>query len=665
LHGGTINTGKGKYNNTLGVLLSFFLTAVSLLGQSETARGDVLRLDRSMHDIPLGTSVEIFEDKTGHLTLHDLLTKEESFGWFMSKNSILNFGFSDSVIWLKARIRNTDSQTLHRLIEISYPILDYVQVFVIRNKSVSESYLMGDRFPFEARMIRYRNFVVPIDLEPSESLEVMFRIRSTSSLQIPLNLMTVKAFIEKNQLRTLGYGIYYGIMAAMILYNLFVFISVREASYLYYVLYVVSMALLLACLNGLSFQYLWPECLWLNDKAIGVSIGSVVLFGILFTRIFLDLPGSKPRMDQWSIYLIAILCVQLALCLVLPYRLVIHFVISMSVVMILFSLFTGIARWIDGYSSARYYSVSWVVMLLGGMVLALNKLGLIPRNLLTENTLQYGSAIEVVLLSFALADRLSLEKSNSYDAQLAALDSEKKANRAKVKALELEKQAHKAQEETLAIQRKANENLEAHVRKRTRELEIANARLRELSTTDSLTGLKNRRYFNEIYYKEYNRSIRDKTPLSFLIMDIDRFKRINDTYGHLVGDECLKEIARAIQVQLHRGNEFLARYGGEEFCVLLTNTLKDGALLVAENIRTCVEDIPFLVNGHTVPLTISVGVASEVPEHKKNAEALLSKADLALYQAKTQGRNRVTLFDSSIGKDLVMGFEEQDRYPSH
>lgn len=629
----------------LPAFLCFCFLAAILLGQGKTAGGAVLALDRNMGAVSLGPHMEMVEDKRGTLTLWDLLDTTTSLDGFMVENETINLGFSDSVFWLKTKVHNVDDAPTSRLIEIAYPILDYIQVFVVRETGDAKSYLMGDKFPFSARLIQYRSYLVPLDLAPLESVDLVFRIRSTSSIQIPLDLITTTSFIEKKQLRTLGYGIYYGIMLAMILYNVFVFVSVREASYFYYMFYVLSMALFLSCLNGFSFQYLWPDSLIWNDKAIAVSITSVVLFGLLFTRIFLDLPGNAPRMNQWSVYLVIFLSVQLMLCCVLPYRSVIHLVILNALIMIFFSLSAGIARWIDGFVAARYYTVSWLVMLVGGVVLALNKLGLLPRNMLTENTLQYGSAIEVILLSFALADRLSMEKTERYEAQQAALASEQLTRRAQAMAFELEKQTRLAREEALFVQKQANENLERHVRLRTRELEIANIRLRELSTTDSLTGLKNRRYFNEIYYKEYTRAIRDKTPLACLVMDIDHFKRINDTFGHLMGDECLKHIARAIRDQLHRGNDFLARYGGEEFCVLLTNTQIDGAMQVAENIRVCVENLCFTVDHRIVPLSISVGVATEIPSDKKHAEALLNKADSALYQAKDQGRNRVTVYD--------------------
>lgn len=611
--------------------------------------GNELILKQGMDDVPLGSHADILEDGTGNLNINDVIENKVKEGWFNSGHGVLNFGFSDSSFWVRVRITNAGEEPLSRIIEIAYPVLDYIQVFIVRDRKVSSSYLLGDQFPFAARTIKNRNFLVPIEFAPGETLDLVFKVRSSSSIQIPLFLLSPRAFMENKQRRNLGYGIYYGIILAMIIYNLFVFISVREPAYLYYVFYVISMALLLSCLNGFSYQYLWPESMAWNNRSIAACISSVLLFGILFTRIFLDLPGEKPWMNKISIYLVVIWGIQLVFCLVLEYKHVIHLVLIMALVMVFFALYAGIHRWAEGYSSARYYTLSWVIMLLGGAILCLNKLGLVVRNGITENTLQFGSAIEVLLLSFALAERLSTEKNTRFKAQQEALANQKKLHQAQAKSLRLEKETRLAQEEALTIQKKYNENLERDVRMRTRELEIANERLQELSSTDSLTGLKNRRYFNEIYYKEFSRAMRDQTPLSCLIMDIDRFKRINDNFGHLVGDECLKKIAYSIQLQLHRGNDFLARYGGEEFCVLLTNTKLEGAIQVAENIRSCVESISFMVKDKAVPITISIGVASDIPDQKTIPETLLNQADAALYQAKAHGRNQVSVFGPGIG----------------
>ncbi len=616
--------------------MSFFI--VTVLSSEERSWGEVLSVDRNIDSVNLGAYAMEVEDPEGKLSLTDLVGGSQKKKWKRIKGTTVNHGFTSSVFFIKVSLKSRDTEPVDTVLEIAYPLIDHIKVDFIRNGHMAEGYLFGDNYPFSARIVAHRNFIVPVRLTPGESVDMVFRVKTRSSMQVPLTLSSEKSFIQRSQLQDLCYGLYYGIMLAMVVYNLFVFISVREVTYFYYVLYVCSMAAFLLTLNGFSYQYFWPEYTWWNEQITAASIGSVVLFAHLFTRKFLDLPGWKPWINQLSIYLAVFLFLHLTVCFIVPYNVIIFPVIVIAVCMILLSLVAAVVLWAGGYTAARYYTLSWFAMLLGGAVLALNKLALVPRNVFTENALQIGSAVEVLLLSFALADRLSREKTVRYDAQRKALKHEQLARTAQAMALELEKEA--------------NENLEMNVRMRTRELEVMNERLRELSTTDSLTGLKNRRYFNEIYYREYNRAIREKTPLSCLIMDIDHFKRINDSYGHLLGDECLKDVAQTIQAQLMRENDFLSRYGGEEFCVLLTSTGEEGALQVAENIRFCVENLQVVKNGESVPITISIGVASTVPVHKKNAEILLNQADEALYQSKALGRNRVTLFDSEV-KDVL------------
>ena len=168
-------------------------------------------------------------------------------------------------------------------------------------------------------------------------------------------------------------------------------------------------------------------------------------------------------------------------------------------------------------------------------------------------------------------------------------------------------------------------------------------RLRTLSATDGLTQIPNRRLFDETLQREWNRALRDATPLSLILADIDHFKRYNDRYGHVVGDDCLKQVALAIRDSLHRGGDFVARYGGEEFAVILPATDAEHATDVAEKIRAAVTalGIAHADNTATTVVSISLGVASTVPDHAGDGVSLLQIADRALYLAKDGGRNRV------------------------
>ncbi len=164
--------------------------------------------------------------------------------------------------------------------------------------------------------------------------------------------------------------------------------------------------------------------------------------------------------------------------------------------------------------------------------------------------------------------------------------------------------------------------------------------MEKLSVTDQLTGLKNRSYFDQRFGEEWSRGCRQASVLSLLMVDIDHFKRLNDTYGHIFGDACLQQVAAVLRREVKREIDLVARYGGEEFVVLLPDTDAAGARRVGEILRQAIERIEIDHDGKRVGLTASIGGASELPTRASDAAALLERADEALYRAKAAGRNR-------------------------
>lgn len=179
----------------------------------------------------------------------------------------------------------------------------------------------------------------------------------------------------------------------------------------------------------------------------------------------------------------------------------------------------------------------------------------------------------------------------------------------------------------------------------TRKLDEANRELTRLSSADGLTGIANRRRFDETLLKEWRRCARDGRPLTLLLMDVDFFKPFNDNYGHQVGDECLKAVARTLAETLHRPSDMVARYGGEEFAAILPDTDQTGARAVAEALREAVQGLAITHRFSAVSrvVTLSVGLACEHPARgdDNGFVRLLKSADAALYEAKKNGRNRV------------------------
>ena len=180
------------------------------------------------------------------------------------------------------------------------------------------------------------------------------------------------------------------------------------------------------------------------------------------------------------------------------------------------------------------------------------------------------------------------------------------------------------------------------------ELKVQRDLLQSLSTLDGLTGISNRRAFDDFMDKEWRRGMRLKTPLSMVLVDVDRFKNFNDNYGHTAGDECLKKIAHVLGDQVQRSVDMAARYGGEEFACLLPQTDLQGAIQVARKIRQAVIklQIPHAFSEAAEFVSVSIGAATVIPEESLNPQELINMSDSAMYEAKKKGRNRVVFLQS-------------------
>lgn len=196
--------------------------------------------------------------------------------------------------------------------------------------------------------------------------------------------------------------------------------------------------------------------------------------------------------------------------------------------------------------------------------------------------------------------------------------------------------------------------LKKQVDSRTWELEQMNEKLRLMATVDGLTGVMNRRCFDEMLDREWKRSLREKVPVAIVMVDVDYFKKYNDTYGHQAGDECLRQVAEAMEKRVHRPSDYAARYGGEEFVLLLSNTSLDGAIKVAEDIRLLIENLklPHAASEVSSYVTISLGVMTLIPDAGMQISEVVRKADQALYYAKRRGRNRVMSYSDDMEKQI-------------
>lgn len=620
-----------RYWKSLLLTLAMSLPATGLASGAIWSDGST-RMD-------LAGNVDYWQEQGGQQGLAAVRALDEA-NWQADAGESISFGYGEEIYWFRFRVTNDTRAFQPLYLEVAYPVLDHIEFYMLDGERLLESRVLGDKKPFDERLVHHRNFLIPLTLVPGSPRTIYLRVDTTSSMQVPLILWNRDSLFVAEQSRSLFEGLYYGIVLVMILYNLFVFRAVGERSFLYYVGYIAAMPLFLASLHGVSFQYLWPDATWWNDRAILVFLNLTVFFGGAFSLHFLNVRRyNHPVLNRVTLGLVAVAGSLALVCVAVPYTYMVLPSILVAFLGCSLMLTIGLVRWLKRDPAAKYYAVAWFFMLFGGIVLALSKFTLLPRNFLTENATQVGSAIGVILLSVALADRLDQEKRRAFEAQQKLLAQERKARI--------------AQEKSLHVQQEANTLLEQRVQERTQDLESLNQQLKELSSTDALTGLKNRGYFDRVFKSSVVKAFRFGQPLSLMMLDIDHFKKFNDTYGHLVGDDCLQMVASCIGEFVTRPQDMAARYGGEEFVVLLPDTPEQGAMRVAEKIRRKIEETGFRVSDEILHLTVSIGICSVRPDHADATKEIFSRADEALYEAKGAGRNRV--ISASSGTQSISG----------
>lgn len=592
-------------------MLRLLFAVLIVIANSLPVGASPLLLGDQEAGISMNGAILYVEDAAHTLTIQDLLTQPPQ--WTKNDDKTFNKSYNESSWWLKVDIDNPTDDSLSRLLEISYAVLDYIDVYIVEDQRILKEYNLGDKHPYHKRVYDHRNFIVPIEWAPQQKLSVYLRVETTSAVQVPLTLWDEETFFGFDTTRTILQGIFFGTMIVIAAYNLLIFFVLGERTYLLYVGYVLCMPLFLASLGGYSFRYLWPTFTQWNDQSIIVFLSGVVVFGLAFTRSFLEVHNYSRRIDRALVVFWFGGIVLAISAFFIPYHYNITVLIVWAAGACILALASGCVCWYKGQSTAKYYTIAWTSMLSGGLILALNKAGILPTNLFTEYGTHIGSSLEVVLLSFALAERINAERRMRYEAQEQAL---------------------------IATQR-ANEELEGRVHERTRELETLTQQLRDLSNTDQLTGLHNRRHLDTVLGEEWERGKRYNRPLAVILIDIDHFKSVNDTHGHPVGDDCLQEVAKRIKTGVRWPTDFAARYGGEEFCIVLPETETAGAMTVAERIRELIQSEPVATRNGPLDITISAGVHAIVPAAELKIESLLELADTALYRAKQQGRNRV------------------------
>jgi len=335
--------------------------------------------------------------------------------WQSINRSTVNFGPIDAVLWLRLEVqaKTDDDWVLH----VAYPQLDFIDNYSYLNGKPLPEVHSGDLRDFNKRPIDHANFAFPYALNTQDTLVVYLRVKTQGAAEVPIWLKSKKLFNKNNENRALVRGFINGIFIVMLLYNLFIYVSIRERVYLFYVLNVASCLVLLSIFDGTAFQMFWPNRPDLNLYAFPLCNGFLQITSLLFILEFLSVFKRNVWYRGYFKGLLVLVSLLPILALVLPYTLITMIGVLLALILNFSCLFLGIGLSIKGETSARYFTFAWTLFIVGLISSNLKGMGLLPTNVFTIYGSQIGSFVELVVLSLALAQRMEAVKNEKITAQ--------------------------------------------------------------------------------------------------------------------------------------------------------------------------------------------------------------------------------------------------------
>jgi methyl-accepting chemotaxis protein len=405
-----------------------------------------LELNDSIQSCTLGKYLLYIEDKGQQWTVKDISSDAFISKFKVSKQNVLNLGFTRSNYWIKLNLISTSETIKEWFIELAYPHVDHVAFYAQDKEGQYQVSQSGDAIPYDHREMDYHNCVFTLKAAPDQRITVFFNVKTKGSLQLPLILWSPKAFAEKVNDEQFVNGIYYGALVVMVLYNIFLYIAIRDRCFIYYVLFIISYVLFQLALNGHGFEYLWSDASWWANRAIPFFIGLLGFWGARFSMLFLATEQQNKIGERINMFIgyigLAIMLFSLSGANDIFIRISTVYAAFFCITLML----SGIISYFHGNMAARYFIFAWLTFLVGSMIYTAKTSGFLPVSFITEYSAQIGSAFMVILLSLGLADRIyQIRKKNTM---------------AKAESIKFQQDSLKAKEVSNQSQKKASETLE-------------------------------------------------------------------------------------------------------------------------------------------------------------------------------------------------------------
>lgn len=524
-----------------------------------------------------GRYSQVLQEDSAALTLEQARSLFQQGLSQAGQTPILNFGIGSRPVWLRLQLHNPSETAISVQVVTGTSWIDDLQLTLLHNDQSLFQWHSGDALAGARDLVPGIGYVVQLVIPPGSS-ELYLRAQSTDPMVLPIEILSERNFLARDREYKFVYGLIYGFLLALIVYNSMLFIGLRERSYLYYSIYLGLFAVLNFAYSGHGFAWLWPDNPLFQEHII---VFCMLLFGcssLIFTSSFLGLAEHAPRALRALQAMVAVVAIGIVITLLLGDR------ISESLLAISFNLLTTISMVALGLTTLRqrqlargYYLIATLCGMLGTAITILTIWAALPFTGWTYGAIKVGIIIQATLLALGLSLKV-------------------------------------------------------------RQQQIEKIQAERLAEHDPLTGLLNRRGFNQQAEILWRTCPRNQRPLTLIMLDLDHFKLINDQHGHLIGDQVLQASAQLLS-HACRAGDILGRWGGEEFLFLLPDTDLEQARLFAERLRQTIAAHQLARGSEQIRFTASFGVAQR--NRHLYLEELIDEVDVQLYAAKQNGRNRV------------------------
>ena len=526
---------------------------------------------------PAGLASQFLQETEGPLTLEQAVSRFQQGHGQAGQNPILNFGIGSQPTWLRLQLFNPTDAPIQLHMVTGTTWVDDLQLSLLHAGQLLQQWRGGDAMAATAELIPGIGYVVPVQI-PSGTSELYLRAQSPDPLVVPIELMSEQSFLARDREYKFVYGMIYGFLLALIVYNSMLFIGLRERSYLYYSIYLGLFTLLNFAYSGHGFAWLWTDSPHVQNHIILICMLLFGCAGLVFTSSFLALAEQAPRALRLLQALVGLGIGALIISLLLKTPVAeVLIAFSFSLLYAVSMPLLGLAALRQRHVAGRYYLVATLCGLLGTLITTLTVWGALPFTGWNYGAVKVGIILQATLLALGLSLKV-------------------------------------------------------------RQQQIEKIQAERLAEHDPLTGLLNRRGFNQQAATLWSSCTRNQRPLSLIMLDLDHFKLINDQHGHLIGDQVLQVSAQLLS-HACRAGDILGRWGGEEFLFLLPDTDLEQARLFAERLRQAIAAHHLPRGGEPIRFTASFGVAQR--NRHLQLEALIDEVDAQLYAAKQNGRNRV------------------------